>query len=248
MKYTFTFLLALAMQVALTAQISQYIIKGSDSNVIYQSFYSEEGGELESILISTDQTGFVTIRLFENEKQKTADNPIWEVINVPKNKSGELLVHLDQGYGITNSLLAGKKYAFSIVGAGNIHHSFLDDTYDGGNYRFEDGIERKGDLFFELNLRKNDFETTTEEEVHTQNKVSHDISVYPNPTSGEVIFKGIVESTIVNVYDSEGRLHAQKNLPIGEKLYLSQLVDGLYFLQFKVGEEVYVKKLVKTSH
>ena len=248
MKYTFTFLLAIAMQGALSAQIAQHIIKGSDSNVIYQSFYSEEGGELESILISTDQTGFVTIRLFENEKQKTADNPIWEVINVPKNNNGEMLIQLDQGYGITKNLLAGKNYAFSIVGAGNIHHSFLDDTYDGGNYRFEDGIERKGDLFFQLNLKKQVAETMSEEEVYTQSKVSHNISFYPNPTSNEVIFKGIKESTIVNVYDNKGRLHAQKNLALGEKLFLSHLVDGLYFLHFKVGEEVFVKKLVKASH
>ena len=230
----------------LIGQIQQHVIKGSDSNVIYQSFDSGEGGELETIKISTDQTGFVTIKLFEDEMQKTSDNPIWIIGQVVKAQPGELTIDFNDGYGISKTLKAGNKYCFSVVGAGNIHHSFLDDVYSGGNYRFEDGIERNGDLFFELNI----LPTAQSIEKETASKAfdtSNEIIVFPNPTSSIIQVNGIEENTRVRIFNAEGKLLLTKVIQPSEKLQLSHLSDGIYFLSIRHRDEVFVKKLIKSD-
>jgi len=248
MRKHYTLLAILLCSVTiLTGQIQQHIIKGSDSNVIYQSFYSGDGGELESIKISTDQTGFVTIRLFEDEMQKTSENPIWEMESVAKTQSGELLIDFNEGHGLSKTLEADKKYCFSIVGGGNIHHSFLDDVYDGGNYRFEDGIERKGDLFFELSLSPIQEQNIASEITPKSINSSREIIVFPNPTFSNIQVNGIDKNTEAAIFDNEGKLILKKIIQPSEKLKLSHLTDGAYFLRIRSGEEVYTKKIIKTD-
>lgn len=232
----------------LRAQISQQVIKGSDCNIIYQSFNSAQGGELQSLKISTDQTGVVTIKLFENEKTYSSENPIWQVNDVVKNQAGVLIIDLREGHGISRNLKPNKHYSFSVVGAGNIHHSFLDDVYPGGNYRFEDGIERTGDLFFELMFSANQKRLKEKAEVNAaESNKNKEIKIYPNPTASEINLDGIKEKTEVVVFDSDGRVVLKKSITPNEKLKLDHLLDGAYYLRISFEGEVFTKKIIKTG-
>ncbi len=236
------------MQVGLHAQIIQNIIKGSNSNVIYQSFHSGDGGELETIKISTDQAGDITIKLFENAETYSSENPLWEIRNVSKLSGGELVIDFDQGEGVSRILEPNKQYCFSVYGAGNIHHSFLDDVYDGGNYRFEDGIERTGDLFFELALNPSAVQNIQEDNISIKHSAHREIVVFPNPTSSSIQINGIKDDAEIAVFDNAGKLLLKQIIQPAEKLKLNHLTDGAYYLRISSGGEVFTKKIIKTEN
>lgn len=92
---------------------------------------------------------------------------------------------------------------------------------------------------------KNLFETsicpTLGVEVATQSKVE----LVPNPTNGWVEVKGIVGSgqVYIEVFDALGQ---RVKWVVGETLLdLSELALGVYWVKFKVGEEVWVEKVVR---
>ena len=233
---------------SLLGQIKQHIIKGSNCNVTYQSFYSGDGGELQTIKISTDQAGDITIKLFENAETFSSKNPIWEIKNVSKPSGGKLVIDFDQGEGASRVLEPNKKYCFSVFGAGNIHHSFLDDVYDGGNYRFEDGIERTGDLFFELALTPAVINNFQEDNIPEESSTQREIVIFPNPTSSSIQVNGIEADTEIGVFDNEGKLLLKQIIDPAEKLKLNHLNDGAYYLRIRSGGEVLTKKIIKTDN
>lgn len=248
MRFFYTLLIGLLASSALYSQIKQDVIKGSDCNVIYQSFDAGVGGELQTIKISTDQIGLVTIKLFEDAKTFSSENPVWEINHIIKDQPGELIIDFDAGFGKTRTLTAGKKYSFSIHGAGNIHHSFLEDVYPGGNYRFEDGIERTGDLFFELEYEARPIESIQKKTIKRTTVNKNVITVFPNPTSEHLSFKGLIEKSEVNIFDSGGKLLLKKMVGPNENLSLNSLLDGAYYLSIKHAGEVTVKKIIKAKN
>ena len=242
------FCFSLLLHPSLLGQIQQHIIKGSNCNVTYQSFYSGDGGELQTIKISTDQVGDITIKLFENAETFSSKNPIWEIKNVSKPSGGELVINFDKGEGVSRVLEPNKQYCFSVYGAGNIHHSFLDDVYDGGNYRFEDGTERTGDLFFELALTPAAINNIQEDYTPRKSSVQREIAIFPNPTSSSIQVNGIEVDAEIAVFDNEGKLLLKQTINPAEKLKLNHLIDGAYYLRIRSGGEVFTKKIIKIDN
>jgi len=75
------------------------------------------------------------------------------------------------------------------------------------------------------------------------------IDIYPNPTTGLLIIdspQGIPDKSLLEVYDLYGRLLYSKQLLNSEiqKINLSQLKKGIYFLNIRYSDKNYYRKII----
>lgn len=77
------------------------------------------------------------------------------------------------------------------------------------------------------------------------------ISIYPNPTTGEVIVTGLQPGDDIGLYNSIGqRIITTKGKNIlnnQSKLQLKNIASGTYILSIKRNKEVFVKKIIKIN-
>ncbi len=72
-----------------------------------------------------------------------------------------------------------------------------------------------------------------------------DIGVYPNPTKGKFSITGIdSEETLVEVIDSYGKVIREK-MVLNDKIDLTELPKGIYYVRVHAFDEVVTKRLVK---
>ncbi|PWK19761.1 T9SS type A sorting domain-containing protein [Xanthomarina spongicola] len=62
-------------------------------------------------------------------------------------------------------------------------------------------------------------------------ELSSDVSIYPNPTSNRINFKGITEKTNVSVYDILGKKIISQSINVNQALDVSKLQNGIYILR-----------------
>jgi hypothetical protein len=78
------------------------------------------------------------------------------------------------------------------------------------------------------------------------------ISVYPNPTTGEVIVTGLQPGDDIGLYSSIGQriiiTTGNNILNDQNKLQLKNIASGVYVLSIKRGEEMFVKKIIKINN
>jgi hypothetical protein len=56
-------------------------------------------------------------------------------------------------------------------------------------------------------------------------------NIYPNPTSNYIIIKGLTEKSTLKIYNQEGKLILQKIIYVDERIDVSGLPSGIYFMQ-----------------
>jgi hypothetical protein len=69
------------------------------------------------------------------------------------------------------------------------------------------------------------------------------IEIYPNPTSSELNFKGDFIPTFIELIDLNGRV-LKKEIQ-NEKVTISDLKVGTYFVRFLINGKVYQEKITK---
>jgi hypothetical protein len=73
-----------------------------------------------------------------------------------------------------------------------------------------------------------------------------DSSVYPNPTSDILYFKGIKNITQITIYDVTGNAHQDASINYAtNSIDLSNLNTGVFFIQFQTDNIILVKKIIK---
>ena len=74
-----------------------------------------------------------------------------------------------------------------------------------------------------------------------------DFNIYPNPTSGLVSIKSrLLNNANVSVYDLNGRVLLTKNISgTSSEINVSELSSGIYLLKFKVGNNTFIKRIIK---
>jgi hypothetical protein len=86
-------------------------------------------------------------------------------------------------------------------------------------------------------------------ETLPQKQIDQDISVYPNPTSGDLLFKGLQSNTsyLVTVYDATGKeiLKSMKLSDDEPQLFMGNLINGLYFIKIQNGLQRNYLKFLK---
>ncbi|MEO7523349.1 MAG: T9SS type A sorting domain-containing protein, partial [Ferruginibacter sp.] len=80
-------------------------------------------------------------------------------------------------------------------------------------------------------------------------KQNEGLSVYPNPTTGEVIITGLMPNDDIGLYNSIGQriftTTGNNILRDQSKLHLTKLASGTYMISIKRNEKIFVKKIVK---
>jgi hypothetical protein len=109
------------------------------------------------------------------------------------------------------------------------------------NYNYSDRTLYKSSAYYRLKQVDLDNKYKSTEMVSVQNckKAGGDINVtiYPNPSSGEVTVKSELEGVTLEIYDVFGRLSGSQILTEGEnKVNISELPNGTYF--FRSGNEI----------
>jgi hypothetical protein len=67
---------------------------------------------------------------------------------------------------------------------------------------------------------------------------------YPNPASTVIHFRNITESTVITVYDSQGKVMINSSSQ-NNKLDISSLPKGVYYLKMNDAKKTVIKKLIK---
>ena len=122
-----------------------------------------------------------------------------------------------------------------------------------GDIKNEWGYDSEGDSLFTINYvwsaenidwqkDKSEFyyyktlSSVSEEDVFT------DLKIYPNPTSGILNISGLTQAVNIGVYSLEGKL--LKSESRAEKIDISDLPAGLYFLKLSVMDKTILMKTV----
>ncbi|NVJ89075.1 MAG: T9SS type A sorting domain-containing protein [Flavobacteriaceae bacterium] len=71
------------------------------------------------------------------------------------------------------------------------------------------------------------------------------ITVYPNPSNGNIFINGIDQNSLLLLYDTNGRLQQQIKTNENQKIQLNHLSKGIYFLKIASKEhKIITKKLI----
>ncbi|MGJ8592305.1 MAG: T9SS type A sorting domain-containing protein [Aquaticitalea sp.] len=62
---------------------------------------------------------------------------------------------------------------------------------------------------------------------------SDTISIFPNPTTDELYFKGITNSMTISVFDALGKIMVNKTLEMNQSLDVSSFAAGIYIIKFE---------------
>jgi hypothetical protein len=83
--------------------------------------------------------------------------------------------------------------------------------------------------------------------IETNNHLNLGVTIYPNPTNGEVfiVTEHFNSSSMVNVFDAMGKLIVNQNLVSStSKIDLSDYEKGIYFIQVTTAENTFNKKVI----
>jgi len=70
------------------------------------------------------------------------------------------------------------------------------------------------------------------------------VAIYPNPTTGEInVASSRFKNILVTIYSVSGQIVV--NETNDNVIDISHLEDGVYFMNVKVGELTYIRKVIK---
>ncbi len=91
------------------------------------------------------------------------------------------------------------------------------------------------------------------EQIGEKEKYSNDLNISPNPTQGRINIRGKKELSLIRVFDTRGQVVLENSLSLDEamsseiSLDLSQLIDGIYFIETTVKENISISKVIKNN-
>ncbi|WP_159017796.1 leucine-rich repeat domain-containing protein [Algibacter sp. L3A6] len=102
-------------------------------------------------------------------------------------------------------------------------------------YEVADVWKEFGTIMVSVTLSANNIEQTL------------DFNIYPNPTNGLIAIKSKqLNQASINVYDLNGRVLLTKNISgTSSEINVSKLSSGIYLLKVKVGNNEFIKRIVK---
>lgn len=115
-----------------------------------------------------------------------------------------------------------------------------------------DSVSNKANIYFDYNfpVETNDAVTNIESSTLSAveiNKEKTSVSIYPNPTKGEVNITADSEIKSVEIYDAQGRI-IQKQVDINSdntNINIHSPISGVYYFKIITEKESFVKKVIK---
>jgi hypothetical protein len=71
------------------------------------------------------------------------------------------------------------------------------------------------------------------------------IVINPNPASDHILISGMIDNAFVTIGDLQGQKVLEKRIGCNEKLNISELHQGIYWITVKTATTTYTQKLVK---
>jgi len=115
------------------------------------------------------------------------------------------------------------------------------------------GLSEETPYWYKFEVKKNtSIIATFEEKFATHDEVSihetkiNNISIYPNPTTGQLtIDNGELKMNSIEIFDVYGRIIVNCQLSIVNSIDISDLSNGVYFLKISTEKGMVTKKIVK---
>jgi hypothetical protein len=91
------------------------------------------------------------------------------------------------------------------------------------------------------------------EQIGVKEKHTNDLNISPNPTQGSIHIRVQKELSLIRVFDTRGQVVLDNFLSLEDAmsseitLDLSQLIDGIYFIETTVNEVVSIAKVIKKN-
>ena len=77
------------------------------------------------------------------------------------------------------------------------------------------------------------------------NEITSEITVYPNPSSGNITINGLTNKSLVKIFDTKGALLLQSNaIQNNAVIDLQEFENGVYFLHIFTNEVSFVQKIM----
>lgn len=124
-----------------------------------------------------------------------------------------------------------------------LYENVMEYTYDAQN-RLTESILKINDGIKLSNVYKEEF---SYEKTTGINQQTFALSIFPNPSTDYVQIKAEEEQGIVNIYNLSGQLvktNAIENSS-SNKIYVEDLISGIYLVEFKTETKTYTSKLSK---
>lgn len=155
-------------------------------------------------------------------------------------------------YGLGNDLTDGQWHTYT-VNLKDIIQQYRDWAYnDSGDPKAGHPFKFYGIIAIETRCLDAQFDDIiVKPETATAIKkrpVKQLVTVYPNPSEGNITITGVNNISDIGVYDLTGRkVMSVRNISSGSRLDLTGLEKGAYFIRIEDGENVSTKKIVITK-
>ena len=115
------------------------------------------------------------------------------------------------------------------------------------NLNIGDSVSQQANIFFDYNFPiETNIATTTFQEPLSVNEFTHNtVSVYPNPTSGQLFIDSIDPIGSLELYDIQGRKVQEFTISEEHTIDLTNISKGIYFLRIQTDKGIEIEKLIK---
>jgi hypothetical protein len=122
-------------------------------------------------------------------------------------------------------------------------------TYDNAGNR----TQRACNFFRILDIKTQEATNVTPEMVEPRtndNSITINAVIKPNPSSGEIeiLTKGFGPDASYTILSSEGRVLLSGPVVLGQKVDVSHLPEGLYYIRIVEGDKLTTKTFITTGH
>lgn len=215
---------------------------------IGQQFIACETGTLNQIELNI--AGFTSTSTMKIEIYNSStgwSNLMWQVDNIPINSSGNIIIDLTTGSGMSLNVVQNQTYSMRIWNTGNDvftlgnQFSTTDSYTNGFDLKHSGAISNWSpnflDYYFRIGFNNSTLSTTFNDFEYSN------LKIYPNPTSNYIYFNKL-ESQFIEIYNLLGKKITQKEI-VNKSINISNLKPGVYFLKFLLNNKFVTKKIIK---
>ncbi len=230
--------------------------------------YRHKNNEDKSVLISTNNKGSNWSELYvDSVNQITSFSFPTSNIGYISKKNGSVFKTFNGGLSWTqinsptNSFLSVVKFKNDTIGYIGSSNCFLSKSIDGGNTWVQESTLCNDTIIKVFDFDNGSYFTTENNSggiykkgpkvisLNESNLLSTEVSVYPNPTNEILKIKfldGFFENVNVKLIDLVGNVYYEKTSSPNfiSELNVSQLVSGIYIIQFKSDKRFLSKKVI----
>lgn len=158
-----------------------------------------------------------------------------------ENKNGSTFLHWQ-----TNSEINVSHFEIERSSDGNIFEKIgIVSSNNGSNYSFNDIHVEESVSFYRLKIVDMDGKYSYSNTIKIKSKNLNTLSVFPNPSKGQLTINGVQDNGIIKLFSIDGKLVKALTTTTNMKIDISNIEKGAYLIQYINKNEVQSKLLIK---